>query len=127
MKSLFSFKTAQTEKKSWKEWGKTRLIIWWYDVTNKIFISYQVHIFQEGHKNVKKYPKFTIVTNNWDLETYRNKQDFFCSPTNQEKRLPKMSRPAAHNSYLISAKKNRRKKALPNCHVFIQVAQCNLN
>ena len=36
MKSLFSFSTAQTEKILWKKLGKTRLVVWWFDVTNKI-------------------------------------------------------------------------------------------
>ena len=36
MKSLFSFSTAQTEKNSGKYLGKTRLVVWWFDVTNKI-------------------------------------------------------------------------------------------
>ena len=36
MKSLFSFSTAQTEKNSQKKLGKTRLVVWWFEVTNKI-------------------------------------------------------------------------------------------
>ena len=36
MKSLLSFSTAQTEKNSWKKSGKTRFVVWWFDVTNKI-------------------------------------------------------------------------------------------
>ena len=36
IKSLFSFSTAKTEKNLWKKLGKTRLIVWWFDVTNKI-------------------------------------------------------------------------------------------
>ena len=31
---MFSFSTAQTEKNSWKKLGKTRLVVWWFDVTN---------------------------------------------------------------------------------------------
>ena len=38
MKSLFSFSIAQTKKNSWKKLGKTRLVAWWFDVTNKIYI-----------------------------------------------------------------------------------------
>ena len=37
MKSLFSFSIAQTKKNSWKKLGKTRLVAWWFDVTNKIY------------------------------------------------------------------------------------------
>ena len=33
IRSLFSFSTAQTEKNSWKNWGKQN---WWFDVTNKM-------------------------------------------------------------------------------------------
>ena len=36
MKSLFSFPTAKTEKNLWKKLEKTRLVVWWFDVTNKI-------------------------------------------------------------------------------------------
>ena len=36
MKSLFSFSSTQTEKNSWKKLGKTRFVVWWFDVTNKI-------------------------------------------------------------------------------------------
>ena len=36
IKCLFSFSTAQTEKNSWKKMGKTKLVVWWIDVTNKI-------------------------------------------------------------------------------------------
>ena len=36
IKSLLSFSTAQTEKSSWKKLGKTKLVVWWIDVTNKI-------------------------------------------------------------------------------------------
>ena len=39
MKSLFSFSTAQTEKNWWKKLGKTRLVVGWFDVTNKIQIT----------------------------------------------------------------------------------------
>ena len=38
MKSLFSFSTVQTEKNSWNKLGETRLVVWWFDVTNKIYI-----------------------------------------------------------------------------------------
>jgi hypothetical protein len=34
--SLFSFSTAQVEKDLLKKLGKTRLVVWWFDVTNKI-------------------------------------------------------------------------------------------
>jgi hypothetical protein len=36
MKSLLSFSIAQTVKKSWKKMGKTKLVVWWIDVTNII-------------------------------------------------------------------------------------------
>ena len=35
-KSLLSFSTDKTEKNSWKKLGKTRMVVWWFDVTNKI-------------------------------------------------------------------------------------------
>ena len=35
-KCLFSLSTTQAEKNSWKKLGKTRLVVWWFDVTNKI-------------------------------------------------------------------------------------------
>jgi hypothetical protein len=38
-KSLFSFSTAKTEKNSWKKLGKTKLVVWCFDVTNKIVHS----------------------------------------------------------------------------------------
>ena len=44
-KSLFSLSTAQAEKNSWKKVGKTRLVIWWFDVMNKIY--YEGFIFLE--------------------------------------------------------------------------------
>ena len=31
-----SFSTAYTEKVSWKKLGKTRFVVWWFDVANKI-------------------------------------------------------------------------------------------
>ena len=34
MKSLFSF---STEKNSWKNLGKTRFVVWCFDLTNKIY------------------------------------------------------------------------------------------
>ena len=37
MKSLFSFSTAKTEKNSWGKLGETKLVVWWFDVTNKIY------------------------------------------------------------------------------------------
>jgi hypothetical protein len=44
MKSLFSFSSPQTEKTSWKKLGKTRFMVWWFDVTNKILLlKVQVH------------------------------------------------------------------------------------
>ena len=55
-----------------------------------------------------------------NLQEKLEKQDFFCSPTNQEKRLPKMSRPAAHNSYLISAKKIEEKK---HCQIVMSLSK----
>ena len=36
IKSLISFSTDKTVKYSWKKLGKTRLVVWWFDVTNKI-------------------------------------------------------------------------------------------
>ena len=36
-KKLSSFSTAKTEKNSWKKLGKTRLVVWWFDIMNKIF------------------------------------------------------------------------------------------
>jgi hypothetical protein len=36
VKSLFSFSTDQAEKNSLKKLGKTRFVVWWFDVTNKI-------------------------------------------------------------------------------------------
>ena len=33
---LSDFSTAKTEKSSWKKLGETRLVVWWFDVTNKI-------------------------------------------------------------------------------------------
>jgi hypothetical protein len=35
--SFFSFSTAQTEKKL----GKTQLLVWWFDVMNKIYITFK--------------------------------------------------------------------------------------
>ena len=35
-KSLFSFSPPQTEKNLWKKLGKTRFVVWWFDVMNKI-------------------------------------------------------------------------------------------
>ena len=37
IKSSFSFSTPQAEKNSWKKLEKTRLVVWWFDVTNKVF------------------------------------------------------------------------------------------
>ena len=31
MRSLFSFSTAQTEKKLWRKLWKTRFVVWWFD------------------------------------------------------------------------------------------------
>ena len=42
IKSLFSFSTEKTEKNSWKKIGKTRLVVWWFDVTNNIL---ETHTF----------------------------------------------------------------------------------
>ena len=39
MKSLFSFSTAKNEKRSWKKLGKTRFVVWWFDVTNWLLMS----------------------------------------------------------------------------------------
>ena len=39
---LFSPKFAKTEKKSWKKLGNKRMIVWWFDVTNKIFIKNEI-------------------------------------------------------------------------------------
>ena len=36
IKSLFSFSTVQAEKNSWKKLGETKLVVWWFDVRNKI-------------------------------------------------------------------------------------------
>ena len=36
MKSLYSISTAKTEKKKLGKMEKTRLVVWWFDVTNKI-------------------------------------------------------------------------------------------
>ena len=43
MKSSFSFSSGQTENNLWKKLGKTRFVVWWFDVTNKIFFwIYQI-------------------------------------------------------------------------------------
>ena len=45
IKSLVSFSTAQTEKNSWQKLGETRFVVWWFDVTNKIYIFCQFLLF----------------------------------------------------------------------------------
>ena len=41
-----SFSTAQTEKFLWKKLGKTRFVVWWFDVTNKILLQLICKIHQ---------------------------------------------------------------------------------
>ena len=36
IKSLFSFSTAKIEKNTWNKLKKTKLVVWWFDVTNKV-------------------------------------------------------------------------------------------
>ena len=31
IRNLFSFSTVQTKKKLWKNLGKTRFVVWWFD------------------------------------------------------------------------------------------------
>ena len=52
--SLFSFSTAQTEKNSWKKLGKTRFVVWWFDVTNKIQVTFHLTVLDM----VSPIPKF---------------------------------------------------------------------
>jgi hypothetical protein len=33
---FFSFSTAKTDENLWKILGKTKLVVWWFDVMNKI-------------------------------------------------------------------------------------------
>jgi hypothetical protein len=55
MKSLFSFSSGQTEKNSWKKMGKTKFLVWWIDVTNKIKV---VHIPDCPKTNSQKLHSF---------------------------------------------------------------------
>ena len=48
MKSLFSFSSGQSENNSRKKLGKTKFVVWWFDVTNKIVINYYSFL-KEGH------------------------------------------------------------------------------
>ena len=51
------FSTAQTEKNAWKKLGKTKLVVWWIDVTNKIILhlwSWAYVIYEWSHS--KKRP-----------------------------------------------------------------------
>ena len=52
MKSSFSFSTAKAEKNSWKKLGKTRLVVLWFDVTKKDFIS---NFFKRSHQTPAHY------------------------------------------------------------------------
>ena len=61
MKSLFSFSTAKTEKNSWGKLGETKLVVWWFDVTNKIYAEVEMlrqntkkSLFQEMYKSQAK-------------------------------------------------------------------------
>ena len=41
------FPTAKTKKNSWKKLGKTLLVVWWFDVTNKILISQKIFTWNQ--------------------------------------------------------------------------------
>ena len=55
MKSLFSFWTAKSEKNSWKKLGKSRLVVWWFYVTNKIVDIYSLYIILTCQNAVFSY------------------------------------------------------------------------
>ena len=66
MKSLFSFSFGQTEKNSRKKMGKTKFMVWWFDVTNKIDINYysflkEGHFARSWHNNLWKYPNMSAA------------------------------------------------------------------
>ena len=37
------FPTAKTKKNSWKKLGKTLMVVWWFDVMNKIVNKTKMH------------------------------------------------------------------------------------
>ena len=51
IKSFFSFSTAKTEKNSWKKLVKTKLVVWWFDVTKKICV-------RAAHHMVSRIPNY---------------------------------------------------------------------
>ena len=56
--SLLSYSTAQTEKNLRKKLGKTKLFVWWIDVTNKMLVhfwSWAYVIYEWSHS--KKRPR----------------------------------------------------------------------
>ena len=59
-KSSFVFSTAQTEKISWKKLGKTRLVVWWFDVTNKVHITEKMQPYKLSKKIFKKIGRFSL-------------------------------------------------------------------
>ena len=52
--SLFSFSTAQIEKPPLKKLGKTRFVVWWFDVTNRIQVTFHLKVLDI----VSPIPKF---------------------------------------------------------------------
>ena len=56
--NFVSFSTAEAEKLSWKKLGKIRFVVWWFHVTNKIFIRSDIYCTFSNCRALCSAPKY---------------------------------------------------------------------